>query len=206
MLHNEFRESVDIDFLISDKQHYRSLRTLIRDKNSLTAIMYPEFASIFSFTDIRQDQYGIRTKVKVADTLIKFEIVLEGRISFCVPDEKSNIAGVSTLSNIDLAASKLLANSDRGFDASVCYRDIIDLAMMNLTSTNINTALHKAKEAYGKTVIEDINGVVDFLQNKPAALKNSLLAMQMTVPMALVWQKIKALQKCINKRSKGQVR
>lgn len=47
--------------------------------------------------DIRSDQYGIRTKVFVEEKLIKFEIVLKGRIALANPKKRDRIAGAATL-------------------------------------------------------------------------------------------------------------
>ena len=66
----------------------------------------------------------------MGDTEIKFEIVLEARIELELPGPEDRIEDVATLTPLDMAASKLLANSDRWADDSVFSRDIIDLAMM----------------------------------------------------------------------------
>jgi hypothetical protein len=77
--------------------------------------------------DFRANQYGIRTQAIVAGARIKFEIVLEGRIELAVPGDSDRICGVSTLTPLDMAASKLLANADRWRDDGVFSRDIFDL-------------------------------------------------------------------------------
>jgi hypothetical protein len=63
---------------------------------------------------------------------IKLENFLEGRIGLAGPGEKDSILGVAILTNLGMAASKLLANSDRGLDFGLHCRDLIDLAMLNL--------------------------------------------------------------------------
>ena len=73
---------------------------------------------VFQLSDVRADQYGIRTKISVAGQSIKFEIVLEGRISLDRPGKGDEILGVATLTQLDRAVSKLLANSDRWADGS----------------------------------------------------------------------------------------
>ncbi len=47
----------------------------------------------------------------------------------------------STLTRLDLAASALLASSDRWADDAVHSRDLIDLAMMRLDRTLLRAAL-----------------------------------------------------------------
>ena len=46
---------------------------------------------VFQLSDVRADQYGIRTKISVAGQSIKFEIVLEGRISLDRPGKGDEI-------------------------------------------------------------------------------------------------------------------
>jgi hypothetical protein len=78
---------------------------------------------------------------------IKFEIVLEGRIALAKPRKKDSILGVATLTTLDMATSKLLANSDRGLDRGVHCRDVIDLAMLNLSMPEFADAITKAQVA-----------------------------------------------------------
>ncbi|ALO46387.1 hypothetical protein PS2015_1736 [Pseudohongiella spirulinae] len=62
---------------------------------------------------VHPDQYGIRTIVNVFDVPIKFEIIREVRIGLDTSGGDDNVCGVPTLTVVDMAASKLLANSDR---------------------------------------------------------------------------------------------
>lgn len=80
----EYRESVDIDFLVSDVAGYRCLRQLLTGRDGLQA-MARQGASLQQAREVRADQYGIRTFVRVDDIEIKFEIVLEGRIELEAP-------------------------------------------------------------------------------------------------------------------------
>jgi len=82
---DEYRESVDIDFLISDKEHYRELRNLLTDSQGIYAIA-KNGAKLILARDIKADQYGIRSVIQSGDVRVKFEIVLEGRIAFEKPD------------------------------------------------------------------------------------------------------------------------
>ena len=142
--YGEYRESVDMDFLVSDLASYRHLRNLVREQG-FQALMRSIDAGQLQTSDIRSDQYGIRTKVFVQGKPIKFEIVLEGRIALANPRKKDSIAGVATLTRLDMAASKLLANSDRGLDMGMHCRDVIDLAMLNLSKTEFFEAATKSK-------------------------------------------------------------
>ena len=77
---------------------------------------------------MRIDQYGIRTRLLVGGTPLKFEIIREGRIPLEKPGITDVVMGLATVT--DLVAMKLLANSDRWADPTVFSRDIIDLAMI----------------------------------------------------------------------------
>ena len=132
--YGEYRESVDIDFLVSDLASYRHLRNLAREQG-LQSLMRSTDAGQLQASDIRCDQYGIRTQVFVQGKPIKFEIVLEGRIALAKPRKNDSILGVATLTTLDMAPSNLLANSDRGLDMGMHCRDVIDLAMLNLSKT-----------------------------------------------------------------------
>jgi hypothetical protein len=122
----EYRESVDIDFLVSDTDGYRGLRELLTGPDGLNSIARSDLHVV---RDVRADQYGIRTAISAGGSTVKFEIIHEGRISLELPAPGDFVCGVYTLSFTDMATSKLLANADRWADSSVHYRDVIDLAM-----------------------------------------------------------------------------
>lgn len=190
----EFRESVDIDFMTSNIASYRNLRNQIRGTNSLLPLL-KEGENLNLAADIRADQYGIRTKIITDDSLIKFEIVLEGRINFDPPKASDNIAGVACLTPVDLAASKILANSDRGLDVATHTRDIIDLAMMDQPKSILKKALQKATEAYGESALNDLKKVLKNLEAKPDLLEKNIKKMAMELPQSVVWQKLRKLEK-----------
>ena len=148
-------------------------------------------------SDIRSDQYGIRTKVFVQGKPIKFEIVLEGRIALAKPRKKDSILGVATLTTLDMAASKLLANSDRGLDMGMHCRDVIDLAMLNLSKTEFFEAATKSKAAYGEAIVKDLSKVIDRLGEENGLLELCMKAMDISVPRALLWQNISKVKSFI---------
>ncbi|MCB0350332.1 MAG: nucleotidyl transferase AbiEii/AbiGii toxin family protein [Bdellovibrionales bacterium] len=198
--HNEYRESVDIDFLISDREFYRKLRQELKGDKNLKAIVRDGF-ELITATDIRADQYGIRTMLLVGGTEIKFEIVAEGRIQLEQPGVDDKICGITTLTPLDMAASKLLANSDRWNDRSVFSRDLIDLAMLDLSPQTLSKALKKAESAYGDTVKSDLQKAIQNLKDKPSRLDECMEALKMdSIPKALLWKKIRSLT---NLRSGG---
>ena len=191
--HGEYRESVDIDFLISHVEGYRHLRQRLTGSGGLRAITRPGHA-LTQTRDMRADQYGIRTLVRVDGVDIKFEIVLEGRIDLEAPGPDDRQCGVATLTPLDMATSKLLANSDRWRDDSVFSRDLIDLAMMAPNKALMKQALGKAQGAYGDSVSADLARAVEDLRARPHRLDTCMQAMAMTtVSKAVLWARIKAL-------------
>ena len=159
--YGEYRESVDIDFLVSDLAGYRELRQML-GHGDLQPIAR-EGMKVELARDVRADQYGIRTRVRSGDSQIKFEIVLEARIELREPGDADRICGLQALAPLDMAAEKLLANADRWRDDSVYGRDLIDLAMMPADRQLLERACVKAESAYGQSVRSSLAQAVDLL-------------------------------------------
>ncbi len=191
--YGEYRESVDIDFLVSRVDGYRQLRQRLTGPEGMRAIVKPGHA-LQQAREMRADQYGIRTLLRVEGFDIKFEIVLEGRIELEAPGADDRLCGVATLTPLDRVTSKLLANSDRWRDDAVLCRDLIDLAMMAPPSKLLQRAIAKAKGAYGDSVEADLAKAIQDLRERPHRLDRCMLDMRMdTVSKALLWSRIKAL-------------
>jgi hypothetical protein len=193
----EYRESVDIDFLVSDPAGYRELRQLLTGLDGLAPITRQGAMPLELLREVRADQYGIRTQVRMDGYAIKFEIVREARIELQAPGPQDLLCGVGTLTALDLAASKLLANADRQADDGVFSRDVIDLAMMNLTLPQLRAALEKATEAYGAAITKDLAKAIDRLQNRQGWLERCMQVMAMNMPKAVLWQKIRRLRQVL---------
>ena len=193
--YGEYRESVDIDFLVSDNAGYRALRERLTGPAGVQSIARPG-AVLEAAREVRADQYGIRTLLRTDGIGVKFEIVSEGRIALETPAPADRICGVATLTPLDMAASKLLANADRWGDDAVMSRDLIDLAMMQPDAALFQAALAKAKTAYGKSVARDLDKAIEALRARPQRLDRCMEALQITtVPKALLWKRIKALKR-----------
>lgn len=193
--YGEYRESVDIDFLVSDVASYRNLRQLLTGASGIAAIVRAGAVPLEQAREIRADQYGIRTMLQMADQAIKFEIILEGRIELAPPGAIDEVCNVSTLTPLDMATSKLLANSDRWNDDGVFNRDIIDLAMMNPSLALLRSAVAKAETAYGKAIRQDIDKAIHRLQSRRGLLERCMQAMAINLPKAVVWQHIRKLRR-----------
>ncbi len=193
LLHDEYRESVDIDFLISDLEHYRALRELLTGPDGIGSITHKNMKLVLA-REIRADQYGIRTVIQMGDVRVKFEIVLEGRILFEMPKDKDRVGDIATLSRTDLLASKLLANSDRWNDGSVFSRDIIDLAMLEPRKEELQRAIQKSQLAYGNSICRDLQKSIEHLLSRENELEKCMEALKMNLPRALLWQKLNDLR------------
>lgn len=121
---DEYRESVDVDFLCASRDGYRLLRNTVSEQGLGALLTQP----VEYVRRVRSDRDKVGTVLAVDATPIKVEFVREARITLA-PSQATTV-GVPTLSSDDMYVEKLLANTDRGLDKAVMSRDLIDLAMM----------------------------------------------------------------------------
>jgi hypothetical protein len=160
--YGEYRLSQDIDFLCSSSIGYRQLRSaVLTDRYS--ALFQTQNTLTFP-RDIQANQYGIRFPVVIDGQTIRLEIVSEGRIELGEPVQL-DWCPVFSLNDVDIAAEKLLANSDRWPDQSVLSRDLIDLAMLRSQGELPAEAIAKAEAAY--PVIEPLRRSIVWFQDRP---------------------------------------
>ena len=191
--YGEYRESMDIDFVVSDLAGYRDLRQLLGHVRGFLPIARAGI-EVKLAREVRADQYGIRTQVRSGESTIKFEIILEARIDLAAPDDGDRVCGIQTLAPIDLAAEKLLANADRWADDSVYSRDLIDLAMMRADRRLLEAACVKAEGAYGKSVRSSLSQAVDGLETRRGQLEGCMTALSVDgVTRAQLWQAIRTV-------------
>jgi hypothetical protein len=189
--YGEYRESVDIDFVVSDLAGYRELRQMLGNAHGLQPIVR-EGMKLELAREVRADQYGIRTRVRSGTSTIKLEIILEARIELATPGDEDQICGVRTLAPIDLAAEKLLANADRWRDDAVFSRDLIDLAMMRPDRKLLEAARAKAEAAYGESIRRSIAQAIELLQSRRGRLEDCMKALDIqSVTKAQLWQSIR---------------
>jgi hypothetical protein len=200
LTHGEYRESNDVDFLVSDLAGYRALRQRLSGRDGIAAIAKTPSALVQA-REVRADQYGIRTMLRVDGVDVKLEIVLEARIELDAPSSGENTCGVAHLTTLDMAASKLLANSDRWPDDAVHSRDLIDLAMMRLDRAVLAQAMDKARGAYGASIERDLTKAIDALRRRRGRLQECMRALRMdevprgvdAVSPAALWREIRRL-------------
>jgi hypothetical protein len=202
MRFGEYRESVDIDFIVADDESYRILRSDCRGPQGFGALALPG-QRVIEAADLRMDQYGIRTRLTVAGVPVKFEIVREGRITLEEPGPADEVQGVATATLGDLVATKLLANSDRWPDPSVFSRDIIDLAMVRPDRTTLAQGLGKAKKAYGQSVSDDAQSAIAALLDRDRAIERCRQALGMTPPRAVIVDRLRRLSASLTRASQA---
>lgn len=195
---DEYRESGDMDFLVSNLESYRLLRQSLTGDEGFSGLLRPDGERFRLAREIRADQYGIRTALLLDESLIKFEIVLEARIQIEAATGKDKVCGISTLTLLDMATCKLLANADRWSDDGVFSRDVIDLAMMSPTLPLLRKAVQKAQGAYGPAVTRDLERAIDRLQHRQDWLERCMQVMGMALPKAVLWSKIRALRRVLD--------
>jgi hypothetical protein len=114
-----------------------------------------------------------------------------------MPGKSDQLCGISTLTRLDMATSKLLVNADRWADALVFSRDVIDLAMMAPSTELLNAAISKAQLAYGDAIVRDLNKAIDKLNTRNDWFDRCILAMDIETPKALIWKNLQRLQQRI---------
>ena len=195
LAYGEYRESIDIDFVVSRKEGYRALREVAKG-HQVSSGIFKEGQEELTIERMRMDQYGIRMVLRLDDSaLIKFEIVNEGRVEIQKPNAGSRICGVSILSRLDMATTKLLANSDRWADRAVYSRDVIDLSMLGLSKKELGQAILKAETAYGSSIVQDLKKSLAYLTETPKRLDQCMEAMSIELPKSVLWQKLKKLER-----------
>ncbi|HEX5755312.1 MAG TPA: nucleotidyl transferase AbiEii/AbiGii toxin family protein [Arenimonas sp.] len=198
MRYGEYRESVDIDLLVSDSDGYRALRQRLAGARDVSALLRAGAELPEQAREVRADQYGIRATLAVEARPIKFEIVREARIVLDAPSAMDTVCGIATLTPLDLAASKLLANSDRWNDDGVFSRDVIDLAMMAPRRLLLLRAIAKAEAAYGDAIRADLGKALDRIARRDGWLERCMQAMAMSLPKAVLLQRLRALRRVLD--------
>ena len=104
---------------------------------------------------------------------------------------------MNTLTKLDLAASKLLANADRSTDYTVFNRDVIDLRMMGLPLALLREAVIKAEAAYGIAIKKDLGAAIARLETRPNWLERCMDMLDIRLTKATLWSKIRVLKKVL---------
>ncbi|MFQ3245365.1 MAG: hypothetical protein ACI9SP_002012 [Arenicella sp.] len=165
---NEFRESVDIDFLCPNKESYKAVREQATNI-SLGLLVKQDFKYL---RPIVFDRYAVRTWIEHEGSSIKLEFV-----SFDNYELKSELNTelfpIPALDHNSCYYTKLLANADRKLAPP--HKDIIDLLAMRSEWGRIpNNAIDLAVTHYGRpTVIGSMIKALEHIQKNVAEYKQN---------------------------------
>lgn len=171
---DEYRESVDIDFLCQDKRSYRAVREQVTNR-TLGKIVKKQFE--YS-RDIMTNRDAVRTLIKVKDVTIKLEFVCFDNYAL-TSESNSSLFPVPSLDHDSCFYTKLLANADRYNSAP--YKDIFDIVVMYGNWGDIpQLSIEKAISHYGKDTV--INNLKSALSNLiESSEKHLKLAIDMSI-------------------------
>jgi len=174
---DEYRESVDIDFLCGSVDGYLKIRRAV--SSTLGPLLKNE---VKHAREVRADQDKISTILEMDGEPIKVEIFKEKMLNSNGVFNQE--IGLYTLSRSDFYAQKLFANSDRCVDPSSFSRDIIDLALMLQKWGDFpDEAWNYAYKAYGDLIVKGFHLATNSLSN-PLHLTQCLEKLKINPRMA----------------------
>jgi hypothetical protein len=206
MSRGEFRESRDIDFLVSSQAGLRMLRETINER-SLGKLFK---AGIHLVREVRADGHAIRTYIAEAPGAepIKFEILVEGRIE--LRGALDPTLGVPCLEPPWAIGEKLLANADRGRAKEHRSRDVIDLAFVSLDVEDAAfiAGYELAEQAYGKAVLKELDHALKMLEldSKYRAQCVSDLLIEDAKALRKGLEKLRRLKRVLRKHAQTAIR
>ncbi len=183
LAYGEYRLSRDIDFLCPYGEPFSRLRRAVYERGHNAIFRVDRDSGIQFPREIRTDRDAIRFPVQIDETLIKFEIVAEGRIGLNPPSQPS-WSPVACLDLVDQVTEKLMANGDRWADASTNARDLIDLARLKLVTDFPEAAIVKAEAVY--QCVEPLKRSILNFQAKPDYRSRCYEALQIESPQCVV--------------------
>jgi nucleotidyltransferase AbiEii toxin of type IV toxin-antitoxin system len=153
---DEYRESLDVDFLCSAAEGYAELRFQASSRGYDALFKAEARRGLHLPREMRIDQYGIRFPVEIAGSPIRVELIREARIELDA-GVRPDWSPVDCLALTDCFAEKLLANSDRWPDRQVLSRDLIDLGALRQRIGPIpDGAWAKVEPAYKAAARDDL--------------------------------------------------
>lgn len=192
---NEYRESIDLDFLCADKKAYRTVRQEV-SSSSLGRLVRHEFNYKRS---IRADRDAVRCFILINNIPIKLEFIAFA--DYPLTKDHQTIFEVPVLDRNSCFFTKLLANADRYNDKP--YKDIFDiLAMINAWGDIPKIAWIKAHYLYGFSVVYD--GLLQACKNikcslhKYLAIATKELAIEPTLAQHLLTTTVQRLHQTLN--------
>lgn len=163
---NEFRTSVDIDFLCPDKNSYRAVRSQARSNSLGDLISSP----IRLKREVRTDRDAVRTIIEAKECLIKVEFVAFDNYNLKAADDVK--WGVPIIDVNSCYITKILANADR-FREPV-KKDIVDLIkMFESWGEPSDYVWAEVDSHYGKVGFDSLYQALDDILTKPRHLEKT---------------------------------
>ena len=157
---NEFRESIDIDFLCPTRESYKAVREQV-NSISLGSLVHKDF--VYE-REIRADRDGVRMWIIHDSRKIKVEFVSFNEYNLSI--DQTNPFSVPCISRTSCFVTKLLANTDRSL--AYPYKDIFDiLAMVKSWGPIPEEAMDIANDFYGRKVKEELIGSLEHILQNP---------------------------------------
>jgi Nucleotidyl transferase AbiEii toxin, Type IV TA system len=165
---DEYRESLDVDFLCSSAEGYTELRFQASSRGYDSLFKAEARRGLHLPREMRIDQYGIRFPVEIEGSAIRVELIREARIEL-EAGVRPEWSPVDCLALTDCFAEKLLANSDRWPDRQFLSRDLIDLSALRRRIGPIpDLAWNKVEPAYRTAARDDLRkALTAFLGDVP---------------------------------------
>jgi hypothetical protein len=143
---DEYRESIDIDFLCPNRESYKAIRNQVTNRTFGLAVI-----TDFKYQrDIKFDRYGIRTIIQVDGSNIQLEFVNCDQYDLEL-EVNLDLFPIPFLSRNSCFYTKLLANADRALNPP--HKDIFDiLAMYKEWGSIPESAISSAEKHYGDDI------------------------------------------------------
>jgi len=177
---DEYRESVDIDFLCASMEGYGKIRRAI--SSDLGQLLKTRIKHL---REVRADKDKISTILEMDGESIKVEIFKEAMMD--VSGEINQDTGLLTMARDDFYIQKLFANANRGLDGATSSRDIIDLAMMIGKWGDIPArSWEYAYNYYGDSIPKGFHLATDLVTHDDVYFKKCLAALKMSADDGLL--------------------
>lgn len=171
---DEYRESIDIDFLCQNKKSYRAVREQTTNI-SLGDLVKKDFDYK---SDIKFDRDAVRTFISVNNTTIKLEFVCFDNYQLTASDN-IELFPVPFIDHISCFYTKLLANADRA--GVKPFKDIFDLLTMCWKWNGIpQKSFELAREHYSFDVDKKLKFAIKHLFTNQAIYEEHALAMNIS--------------------------
>ena len=157
---DEYRESVNVDFLCMNTPSYRAVRTQATNV-SLGELLLNELNFV---REIRMDRYAVRAFVEIDDVIVKLEFVALDDYQLTKSD--GNLFCLPYINQQSCFLTKLLAHSDRQYAPD--KKDLFDLLMMfQAWGLPTEVTWQECDRHYGKAPKQDLINALQLLNTKP---------------------------------------